>query len=296
MRVARVAAQAKINLWLRVGPPDGRGYHEISTLFQRIDLADEIIVRAGEATSRALECSGPRMPPGGLGPEKKNLAFRAAEAFHARAGWPRGFSIELTKNIPVGGGLGGGSADAAAVLRALNALAPNPLDDARLHAIALSLGSDVPFLASNHVRAVGTGRGDELVGFSSLPDAAVLLVVPRFGVATADAYRWIDAAGPRALPLESELEDAQVRPAPVSWSFSWGNDFEPVVEQRHPELRGFRERLLQAGAKLARLSGSGSTVFGIFDDIQTPPGDLGLDALVIPTRTSSRVVQVDVLE
>src|SRR6185503_11221787 len=113
MRIARVQAQAKVNLFLRVGPPrrDAGGYHDIATLFQRIDLADDLIVRAG-GSSRSIDCAGPQLPPEGLGDPQKNLAFRAAEAYAEHVGRPRGFSIELTKRIPVGGGLGGGSADA----------------------------------------------------------------------------------------------------------------------------------------------------------------------------------------
>lgn len=296
MRRARVSAQAKVNLWLEVGEPDGRGYHKIGTLFQRIDLADEIIVRTSNEESRTLVCGGPLLPAGGLGPGKKNLAYRAAEEYSAHTGWPRGFAIEVTKHIPVGGGLGGGSSDAGAVLRALNALAPAPLDPDALHAIAAKLGADVAFLASEHVRAIGRGRGDQLVPFPlPLPDADVLLVVPSFGISTADAYRWIDAANRPPKSPGASPTGLQYSGSPWT-AFGLRNDFEPVVEARHPELRAFRERLTAAGATLARLSGSGSTVFGVFEGRAPAPDALGLDALVIATRTASRVVQVEVLE
>ena len=123
MRAARVLAQAKINLLLRVGPRDQAGYHQIVTVFQRIDLADEVLVRVGGSV-RTLDCTGPRLPSRGLGAPEDNLAYRAAVAYAERAKWLRGFSVELTKNIPTGGGLGGGSSDAGAVLRALDALDP----------------------------------------------------------------------------------------------------------------------------------------------------------------------------
>src|SRR5688572_7964745 len=113
MRVARVQAQAKVNLVLRVGARSLDGYHDIATVFQRIDLADEIVVRLG-GVSRSIDCTGPQFPSVGLGPPESNLAFRAALAYAERATWIRGFAIEVTKNIPVGGGLGGGSADAGA--------------------------------------------------------------------------------------------------------------------------------------------------------------------------------------
>ncbi|HUF82909.1 MAG TPA: 4-(cytidine 5'-diphospho)-2-C-methyl-D-erythritol kinase [Burkholderiales bacterium] len=294
-RLARVAAQGKINLWLHVGGPDGRGYHEISTLFQRVDLADDVTITALDDDSRRCTSDAPPARGADIGPPERNLAYRAAVAFQDRAGWPAGFHVNLTKRIPVGGGLGGGSADAGAVLRALNALCPTPLLPADLLAVAARVGSDVPFLASELVRAVGSGRGERLVPFEPhLPPADVLLLVPPFGVGTADAYRWMDDAGPRP-PL------ARSSPATTAARSPWeavdrGNDFEPVVEQRHPRLREMRKALARSGARIARLSGSGSTVFGIFPDGVQTPGAFGHDISIIRTRTSDDVVQVEVLE
>lgn len=191
MPAARVLAQAKVNLVLRVGARDVSGYHEIGTVFQRLDLTDDVLIRAG-GTGRALDVSGPRVPEAGLGPVTKNLAFRAAVAYAERATWLRGFSIELTKHIPVGAGLGGGSADAGAVLRALDAVAPRPLGGGVLWEIGRSLGSDVPFLTTEHAIALAGGRGERLAPADSLPARDVVLVVPPFAVATADAYRWLD--------------------------------------------------------------------------------------------------------
>lgn len=304
MRVARVRAQAKINLFLQVFGRDASGYHALATMFQRIDLADEIVVRVGGNT-RSLDAAGPRMPTAGLGPAEKNLAYRAAIEYAAHTGWqfPKGFSIELTKNIPVGAGLGGGSADAGAVLRALEALAPTPMDPDELRQLAVSLGSDVPFLASEHVAAMAGGRGENLTP-QAIPNAPaeVLVVVPPFGIATAEAYRWLDEDRVDWVPPPVERN-----PGPVAlermrspWEQNIGpgsgNDFEPVVEKRYPQLREIRERLGAMGARLARLAGSGSCVFGIFDQTTPDPRELAVDALVIPTRTSSRVVQVEVLE
>ena len=300
MRVARVSAQAKINLLLRVGARDSSGYHAISTWFLRLDLADEIVVRVG-GNVRAIDVTGPRLPPRGLGKSETNLAYRAAVAYAERTGWPKGFSIELTKNIPVGGGLGGGSADAGAVLRALDALAAEPLESRTLVEIASSLGSDVPFLTSEFIAAFGTGRGEQLQPIDPLPPRDVLLVVPDFAISTADAYRWLDESRPN-LPAPKELQTWLV---PMSALTSWEllsetplhtNDFEAVVERQHPALLRFRERLGSSGAQIAHLAGSGSTVFGVFAGSPPSARDLGVDAQVIPTRTSSRVVQVDVRE
>jgi 4-diphosphocytidyl-2-C-methyl-D-erythritol kinase len=281
---ARVKAQAKINLFLRVYAPDGSGFHPLATAFHALDLADDVVVRVDDSGERRLRCSGTAMPASGLGPDERNLAFRAAEAFRARTGWPRGFDIEVVKHIPVGGGLGGGSSDAAAVLRALNTLSPAPLDAAALHAIAATLGSDVAFFASGYVAALGRGRGEVLTPLPPLPAMTALLVVPDFGIATADAYRWLDE--------EHAFSSSEPSSAAAPGS---GNDFEPVMERRFPVLRRYREQLLEAGAQQANLSGSGSTVFGLFER-EPALRNMGGDALVIPTRTATRVVPVEVLE
>ena len=283
MRVARVAAQAKINLALRVLQRNQSGYHDLVTSFRRIDLADDVVVRVGGSV-RALDCAGPKMPASGLGPAEKNLAYRAAVEFANRKGWPHGFSIDLTKNIPVGGGLGGGSADAGAVLRALNALAPEPMTAEELLNVAAGLGSDVPFLALDAVSARGHGRGTELTDLeaTAAPENLVI-VVPPFSVATADAYRWLDDGRDRR-GSNSTAHDRD------------GNDFEDPVELRYPVLRDIREKLRASGARLARLAGSGSCVFGLFGDSYPASLDFGIEAEIIRTRTSARVVQVEVLE
>jgi 4-diphosphocytidyl-2-C-methyl-D-erythritol kinase len=124
-RVARVAAQAKVNLRLRILAREASGYHQIETLFLRLALADDVVVRATSG-ARSLDAAG-SVDARQLGPVERNLAWRAASAYSEVTGWPAGFAIELTKHIPVGGGLGGGSANAGAVLRALDARAPTPI-------------------------------------------------------------------------------------------------------------------------------------------------------------------------
>lgn len=296
---ARVQAQAKVNLFLNVfAERDADGYHALWTVFQRIDLADDVVIRVGGNT-QSLDAAGPALPRDGLGPVERNLAFRAAAAYLEDAGsaLPSGFSIELTKNIPVGGGLGGGSADAGAVLRALNALSPRPLAPNRLQAIAASLGSDVPFLASELVTAQALGRGDRFhpVGWDPA-SSPMLLVVPDFPVATKDAYAWLDADRPT--DTYGDVTGFGVPDTFPGWAelAQGANDFEPVVERRHPVLREYRDRLRIAGARLARMAGSGSTVFGIFDQNAALPSNMGPNARVIATRTSARVVQVEVLQ
>lgn len=297
-RAVRVQAQAKINLFLRIHPgTDTDGYHRLDTLFQRIDLTDDVEIRLSGA-SRSLEALGGALPPAGLGAVEKNLAYRAATAYLERNGdgLPRGFEIRLEKRIPVGGGLGGGSADAGAVLRALQALSPRPLSADQLWGVARSLGADVPFLAAEHASAHGSGRGDVLAPFHHPEPADVLLVVPSFAIGTADAYRWLDE------DRGAGLHGAQHPEAGLGERVGWqtfaanSNDFEAVIERRFPKIRDYRETLKSNGATVARLSGSGSTVFGIFASGAPAPESLGLDCQVIRTRTSARVVQVEVLQ
>ena len=288
MSAARVVAQAKVNLFLHVLAREASGYHQLETLFQRLGLGDDVRLRAG-VRGRTLDCRG-----ADVGPVERNLAWRAALAYAAAAGWPDGFAIEIDKRIPVGGGLGGGSADAGAVLRALDALAPQPLGR-RLIRVAARLGSDVPFLTLDWLTALGWSRGERLLRMTTLDSLPVLLAVPPFGVATADAYQWLAEDRGAWAPWAGAVDPMELgdwtRLAPLV-----GNDFESAVEARQPSLREIRERLGASGALLARLSGSGSTVFGVFAD-PAAAASAGT-ALVVPTvltRTASSVVPVTVI-
>jgi 4-diphosphocytidyl-2-C-methyl-D-erythritol kinase len=288
---AHVAAQAKVNLFLDVLERDPSGYHSLETAFLRIDLADDVTVR--EAPGRALDVSGPALPAAGLGPAEKNLAYRAAMAYADATGWPSGFAIELVKRIPAGAGLGGGSADAGAVLRALEALSPAPLG-ARLTDIATTLGADVPFMTIDEPMALGSGRGDRVKPIRPLESRAVVLAVPPFAISSADAYAWLDADR-AALSVTSGTRLAEPMTTWEDAAASAHSDFAAVVARRHPEIAALTERLRAAGASIALLAGSGSTVFGIFD---TPPdvASMGFDGnvRVITTWTSDRVERVTV--
>lgn len=254
---ATVRAQAKINLFLRILAHERSGYHQIETLFCRLSLCDVVRVRAtGGATS--LKVAGPALPPAGLGPEPENLAWRAAQAYQRVASWPQGFAIEIEKSIPVGAGLGGGSADAGAVLRALNALAPRPLDEPALLAVASSLGADVPFLTQDRVTlALAWGRGDRFLGLDPLASRECLVVVPPFAISTRDAYGWLVESRTPTAGRAWRIEDLAYWPAVAREAV---NTFEPVVFSRFPELGDFVARCRTA-AEVALLSGSGSAVF-----------------------------------
>lgn len=289
-KVARVAAQAKLNLGLRILARERGGYHEIETLYARLALADTVTVRPRDE-ERSLAVHGLES-----GPELENLAYLAAAAYSDATEWPRGFQIEIEKRIPVGGGLGGGSADAGAVLRALNALAPHPVSEAELLRIALTLGADVPYLASTEPLALAWGRGERMLSLPALPERTVLLVLPGFGISTAEAYGWIsnaralDVPAPRLVTVPELTSWETLQPHVI-------NDFEPVVCERHPEIAAVIAQLRAAGATIVGMSGSGSTLFGVvplFSD--TAALASALPGTVVPTRTVTRVAAVELVE
>ncbi|MBC7791777.1 MAG: 4-(cytidine 5'-diphospho)-2-C-methyl-D-erythritol kinase [Anaerolineae bacterium] len=287
-RAARVRAQAKINLLLRILGRERSGYHSIETVFCRLELSDEIVVRVG-GHGRSLDCGGAK-----LGPVGENLAYRAAMAYR-ETGWPDTFAIEVDKRIPVGGGLGGGSADAGAVLRALNALRPEPIPRDALLDLASKLGADVPFLSSDAAMALAWGRGERMLALPPLPPRDVVLLTPPFGISTADAYSWIAAErGDSYRPLAGEFTLGMFR----DWNSVLTiarNDFEPVVIRKHPRIRTLVSALHSVGASIAMLSGSGSTVFGICDDnctLDVSQFDRLLGAVPHRTRTASHVEEL----
>lgn len=292
-------APAKVNLLLRILDRESLGYHRIETIFQALELADgvEIDVREGVGSgappSISLEVRG--VIPGELGPPEANLAYRAASRFreellrHGVA--PPFLSIRLEKRIPHGAGLGGGSSDAAAVLRGVNILAGEPLSHADLMRIGGELGSDVPFFLCGSSLALGEGRGERLTRYSALPQRDVLLLVPAEGIATGWAYGVLaevrQRAGGRTTSEPSPggagsqgastTSTSSVRPSgpgePSAAGAQWkdiaavaANDFEAVLFPLRPELATMKDLLLRHGASPALLSGSGSVVFGIFSD------------------------------
>lgn len=262
---AEVQAQAKINLLLRVLAREDNGYHQVETLLCRIGLSDRVRVRLTSGAD-SLDCTG-AIPPAGLGPVERNLAWRAAISYRETTGFPGGFAIQVEKRIPVGAGLGGGSADAGAVLRALNALNPSPLSPDELLRLAGTLGADVPFLTQEvSPLALAWGRGDRLLVLPPLPERDVFLFTPKEGVATADAYRWIDERPPShpAVAIAPSQLDSWAGVMAVA-----GNDFEAVVAQRVPVVGLFLQALRTPPPvefrsdedSLVQMSGSGSTFY-----------------------------------
>jgi 4-diphosphocytidyl-2-C-methyl-D-erythritol kinase len=300
-RVARVAAQAKVNLRLRILAREASGYHQLETLFLRLVLADDLVVRLTDG-ARSLDAAG-AVDARQLGPVERNLAWRAAVAYADATGRPGGFAIELTKQIPVGAGLGGGSADAGAVLRAMDALSPTPIGETALRSIAATLGADVPFLSTSQPFALGWGRGERLLALPAPPQREVLLVLPAFAVNTADAYGWL--ASSRATLAPASVADPLDGTSLADWDAlaSYAvNDFEPVVAARHPRIATFVERLRAAGCTLSMMSGSGSTVFGVLPAEtrvalpQFSAEETSSAPRVLLTRTAERVEPVELAE
>lgn len=252
---------AKINLTLRVGPLRADGFHDVVTLLQSIALADTLTVtsRRGPFT---LATRSPGIPK-----DRTNLVWRAAELLWrdlGRAGDPRDAHAKLDKQIPAAAGLGGGSADAAATLVALNTVWAGKRSRRELAGLAAQLGADVPFFLQGGT-ALGTGRGDELYPLDDVQRLAVILLKPPFGVRAADAYRWLDEDRSR---LEAaEPAHAQPRAVEVGWPggpVGIANDLQPAVARRHPAIDEMIEACLGQGALAAAMTGSGAAVFGVF--------------------------------
>jgi 4-diphosphocytidyl-2-C-methyl-D-erythritol kinase len=274
-------APAKLNFGLRVVGRRPDGYHTLESVFVPFDLADELAleVAGGRPASVSIRVEG-----GGaeLADPDHNLAARAARRLLDEAGVRARVAIRLRKCIPVGAGLGGGSSDAGAVLRALAALFPDALPAARLARLALSLGADVPFFLAPRPARV-SGIGEVVEPLPGVPSFAVLVVVPEPPLSTAEVFRAFDeggADGGRAggggtcgggaltraeggrsmLALPGALDDAR------GWAALLANDLEPVAARLRPAIVRVRGELERGGARAVGMSGSGPSVFGLFAD------------------------------
>ena len=250
-----VRAPAKLNLDLRILRRRPDGFHELRTVLQSIELHDTLSMRLrpGPLTVRSRTR--------GVPVDDANLIWTAARTLWGalgRAGAPEGVSISIRKVVPMAGGLGGGSSDAAAALRGLCSLWRLSPGDAWLHELASTLGADVPFFLEGGT-ALGVGRGDRIrrVPSGELDSLWVVLAFPRFGVSTAEAYRWFDAEQPD----RHRAARAGQRSLRLS---AFANDLEPAVARRHPALQTTIAKLRGSGAMLAAMTGSGSAVFGLF--------------------------------
>lgn len=252
MSVIRTTAWAKINFWLEITGKRPDGYHTLDINFQTISLGDRLSFRP--ARSLRLRCSDPALPV-----DDRNIAMKAARRLQAELKESRGAAIYLKKVVPMGAGLGGGSADAAAVLTGLLRLWKRRLPPATLQRLAVELGADVPFfLKGGYCRAGGIG--DQLRPQKPLPILWLVLVWPGFGVNTKHAYSKV------RLPFADGAAGAQsVRLGRSPVRLRLFNRFESLVFPDHPELPALKDELLRMGCRGALMSGSGSAVYGIVD-------------------------------
>ncbi|MCE5275152.1 MAG: 4-(cytidine 5'-diphospho)-2-C-methyl-D-erythritol kinase [Deltaproteobacteria bacterium] len=250
----KLLAPAKINLFLKVMRKRPDGYHELRTIMVPISFGDEITLEEAPSGIILDEC--------GCGcAAKDNLAFRAAGLFLERTGIPGGVSIGIVKKIPVGAGLGGGSSDAACVLLGMNDLFKAGLGRQELVALAGELGADCPFFIYRKAMLMGS-RGDVPLQEVTLEDRAYLIVIPPFGISTAEVFsKFTFPLTPdgNGITIDSIKENCI---EPEHWVL---NDLEVVAFDIHPELTRIKVELMKAGALKAGMSGSGSAVFGIFE-------------------------------
>ncbi len=296
-RAVRLPSFAKINLGLEVLGLRQDGYHELRTVFQTIDLHDDLTLRPSPEGVR-VTCDHPDVPT-----DERNLAFKAAQELRRYAGLTHGVVIDIRKRIPVAGGLGGGSSNAATVLLGLDRLWGLGLGPAGLHALARRIGADVPFFLVGGT-ALGLGRGEEIYPLLKQVRAHVVVIDMRRPVSTAAVFQRLDAS---LTPRENSPTIFRfVSRAFEGLSALTGlvNDLEPAALQEAPDMadRVARARavLVSAGARLAALSGSGSSFFGVFEDAagarqgRAALVDLGYNA--IRSRTLSFSVYRKALE
>ncbi len=250
-----VRSYAKINLGLRIIGKRPDGYHDLVTVFHYIDLYDTLTLTPME-TGASMECNREDLPC-----DDRNLCIRAAKAVLALTG-SGGVHIVLGKRIPTGAGLGGGSSNAAAVLRALPVLLGLQVGTDELHSIAAGLGSDVPFFLQDS-STEAHGRGEILRPIDFRSPWWILTVTPDMHVSTAWAYGSLRLGG---AAIDSQLTSALARGAADESLLAHAliNDFEPTVMERFPEIAALRSRLLASGAIAAAMSGSGSSVYGLY--------------------------------
>lgn len=263
-RSATVSCNAKVNLYLRVKHKRSDGFHEIETVFHSISLADTVTATAA-GDSVTVAADDPLVPA-----DASNLAARAAEAVRERARGlpdargPRGVALEIAKRIPVAAGLGGGSADAAGALVAANSLGFG-LQDGDLEALAAGLGSDVRFMLRGGA-AIGRGRGEDLEFLEPLPAVPLVVVSPGISISTAWAYGSLKIPLTRPESRLSIVASALERGDVAGLCGLLENDFESLVFERYPEVKRIRDDLVRLGARGALLTGSGSSVYGVFPD------------------------------
>lgn len=275
----RVKSRAKLNLTFQIKGLLPDGYHEVETVLQSIDLEDELCLRSFQDKKANIEISAyDAMVPGDFPLDRKNLIVRAIEKYRQRVAEveDRSFKIEVKKSIPIGAGLAGGSADAAAALYCINKLMANRLNPEELLELASHLGADVPFALKGGT-CIGRHRGDRLEPVASTLPLVFIVVKPRFlSISTPALFKQYDLAGAKvssssfdckstaSQSLVEALESGNLEQLCQNLE----NDFEKVLFELHPELLVLKERLLELGCLTANLTGSGPSIYGLLANWQ----------------------------
>ncbi len=257
-RSLRIFAPGKVNLFLQIVGKRKDGYHDLASLMCCISLYDEIAIRVGNQDTSVV-CERPEVPQ-----DESNLAHRAATLFLDKLKTNQGAEIILKKRIPVAGGLGGGSSNAAAVLLGLNHSFDEPFSREQLMAMGFALGADVPFFIFQKP-ALATGIGEILEAYTGLAPYHVLLVNPGFTVSTADIYRNLNL---RLTKCKKKFTNALLKKRGFDAALHLCNDLETVTASIYPEIHSIKEQLIKYEALGALMSGSGPTVFGLYDNIE----------------------------
>ena len=255
----RIEAPAKLNIRLKITGKRPDGYHELVSIMVPVSLLDFIEIRKKKAPGIDLSISGLPLPQ-----DESNLVTRAAQAFFRGTGLQEGLSVKITKNIPVAAGLGGGSSDAAATLLLLNELYSTPLSEGDLRGLALQLGADVPFFLLCEP-CLATGIGEILEPLGKWPELWYVIVSPQLPVSTAWVYQNYRMKLTRE---EYPFIKKQLKRDSLPVSQILENDLESVTSEKFPIIRTIKKLLMENGAEGALMSGSGSSVFGVFGSLE----------------------------
>lgn len=253
-----IPAHAKVNLLLRVLARETTGYHTIETVFCLIELADHLTVERTDTRDISLTVDGAH-----LGPAEENLAYRAAQLVLEATGQPFGVRIHIEKRIPVQAGLGGGSADGAAALHAVNTLAGHAVPRHEILQFAAKLGADVAFCASGAPMALAWGHGERLFRLDPPKAAPVIVAVPPIGIPTGKAYDAL-GRGRTDSPRGGVILDQDAFQTWGGIGRLGGNDFESIVFSQEPRVRHLFERIAETRPLLVRMTGSGSGIVAIY--------------------------------
>jgi 4-diphosphocytidyl-2-C-methyl-D-erythritol kinase len=250
-----IRAYAKINIGLKILNKREDGYHNIETIFHRINLFDEL--RFQDSSDLLLECNHPNIPT-----DNRNLCIKAAKILQKNYNVSKGVKISLNKNIPIGAGLGGGSSDAAYVLKHLQKFLGIEIPKQELYQLAINIGSDVPYFLDKGT-AYATGRGEQLEYFHLNIPYWIMLVQPNVHISTAWAYANLKLKPHKQEKYLKELLINNIQ-YPEKLRELIHNDFEDLVFENHPDIERLKENLYKQGADFAQMSGSGSSVYAFF--------------------------------